>query len=99
MLLHTVDYFQRKHLSQVKQQQSIVCTMIGLRIRLLEYCTTETRFNILPAQSKLSEQTSLLVSRERDKQLRIRQVHNCSYLLNLNTQLKPTTAIQLQLQC
>ena len=44
--------------------------------------TTQTRFHILPGQSKRSEQTSLSVSRERDKQLRIRQVglHNCSYL-------------------
>jgi len=36
--------------------------------------TTQTRFHILPAQSKHSEQTSLSVSREIDKQWRIRQV-------------------------
>jgi len=33
--------------------------------------TTQRRFHILPAQSKRSEQTSLSVSLERDKQLRI----------------------------
>jgi len=63
--------------------------------------TTQTRFHILPAQSKLSEQTSLSVSRERDKQLRIRQGAYTIVAIysKLNTQLKRTTAIQLQLQC
>jgi len=36
----TVDY-QRKHLSQLKQQQFIVWTMIGLRKRFLEYNTNK----------------------------------------------------------
>jgi len=61
--------------------------------------TTITKLSILPAQFKLQEQTSLSVIRAREKHIKIRQAHNCSFYSKLNTQLKRTTSIQLQRQC
>ena len=60
------------NLSRKLQQRSIVgCG----------FCNTkETKAFYYSSLAKLSEQTSLLVSRVRDKQLTIWEAHNCGYL-------------------